>query len=108
MRQNIEPKLSRDPHWLFVTACLGDKIVRKASFYLHSLDDIDLNDSKLEFFLKDNGQNVSNQQLGIDQNVVKVLRSKGECTKAYKGTLLWFLYKLQPLQHADMLKKKID
>lgn len=51
---------------------------------------------------------VSNVEVGMDKHVVKELKNRGEAQRIWLGQPIWFKYKLVPLKHADMMRKKVD
>lgn len=106
---------SEDAHWLYVK-CMSfppdapPREHNKAAFFLP-----DLNALKPNYIPKEEPTRTL-RSLGIDEDVVRELKSKGEAhkvwVKAERGTNrlyqrpLQFFYTLKPLRHADMLRVK--
>lgn len=81
---------------------MTNTLITKDAFYLHSIDDL----TPEVFVLGTKNAPVTNQQLGIDSEVVRQLKLHGEAERRWPGREIWFAYKLVPLKHADMMRKK--
>lgn len=93
-----------DPHHLFVTATLltTGKVVRKEALALPSLDSLENLHNEMD---PEDGM-VIGKKWAINEDVIKKLKSHGECTHFLPDHPLKFYYKLVPIRFADNLRSK--